>query len=386
MHSYLSPSELTAALSITDLSADDSGHALSQLPSAVSGALAACWGVPVMEHRPSPLVSTRDNYDRLGFSPDDITRDSRYSRHVSPTVMLRSHTSAGMPAVLDALRGEMGRYDTLHVLPGLVYRRDAVDRTHVGTPHQLDLWRLRSRGLLGVPDLTGMLGAVVDAVLPGTRWRAVPSAHPYTTAGVQLDVQVRGEWLELAEAGLVAASVLRSAGLDPRRWCGLALGMGLDRAVMLRKGIDDIRLLRSTDPRVAVQMTDLSPYRPVSAMPPVRRDLSLVCADDVDAEVLGDAARSALGADADVLAGLEVLDVTPVSELPAGARARLGLIPDRAPLGRGLPVRGSGQANVLVRLTLQSLERTLTSEEANRLRNRVYLALHDGPQLELIAV
>ena len=73
-----------------------------------------------------------------------------------------------------------------------------------------------------------------------------------------------------------------------------------------------------------------------------------------------------------MLAGLAVLAVTPAAELPAGAVSRLGLMP--------------GQANVLLRLTLQSLERTLTSTEANALRNRVYLALHDGPTLELIPV
>ncbi|SEE88844.1 phenylalanyl-tRNA synthetase alpha chain [Arthrobacter alpinus] len=372
MHTYLSHTALQSALSIPDLSEAASGHAMAAMLTSVTDALTTLWDVPVAEHRPSPLVSVRDNYDRLGFSPTDVTRDSRYSRHVSPTVMLRSHTSAGMPAVLDSLRPELGRYDTLHVLPGLVYRRDAVDRTHVGTPHQVDLWRLRSRGLLGVPDLMGMLGAVVEAVLPGARWRTISSPHPYTTAGVQLDVQVRGEWLELAEAGLVAATVLRASELDPRRWGGLALGMGLDRALMLRKGIDDIRLLRSADPDVSAQMTDLSPYSAVSAMPPVHRDLSLVCADDVDPEVLGDAARSALGPDAEVLAGVEVLAVTPVAKLPSGAVARLGIVP--------------GQANVLVRLTLQSLERTLTSAEANVVRNRVYKALHEGPNLELIAV
>ncbi|MGA7205409.1 MAG: hypothetical protein WBX27_12355, partial [Specibacter sp.] len=364
MHNYLSLTELNAALAIPELSDPAHGHAMSVLLEDVAAALAAHWNVPLATHRHSPLVATVDNYDRLGYSPDDVTRDSRYSRHVSPTVMLRSHTSAGVPALLDSLRNVQDRYDTLHVLPGLVYRRDAVDRTHVGTPHQVDLWRLQSRGWLGVAELTDMVGVVVETVLPGAQWRAVPSAHSYTTAGVQLDVRLGGAWLELAEAGLVAAPVLRASGLDPRRWGGLALGMGLDRALMLRKGIDDIRLLRSTDPRVAVQMADLAPYRAVSAMPPVHRDLSLVCADDVDADVLGDAARTVLGPDADVLAGLEVLAVTPPAALPSGAVARLGIRP--------------GQANVLVRLTLQSLERTLTSVEANELRNRVYLALHEG--------
>ena len=114
----------------------------------------------------------------------------------------------------------------------------------------------------------------------------------------------RSEWLELAECGLVAAPVLRGSGLDPRRWAGLALGMGLDRALMLRKGIDDIRLLRSENPEIRAQLLDLAAYRPVSLMPAVRRDLSLVLADaaEADVELLGDLARGALGTDADVLA------------------------------------------------------------------------------------
>ncbi|MEQ4518825.1 hypothetical protein ABLI39_05605 [Pseudarthrobacter sp. B907] len=328
-------------------------------------------------------MATADNYDRLGYSPDDVTRDSRYSRHVSPTVMLRSHTSAGVPALLDTLRSELGHYDRLHVLPGLVYRRDAVDRTHVGAPHQVDLWRLKARGLLGPAELHAMMAAVVEAVLPAAQypdvqWRATPAEHTYTAMGQQLDVLVTGpdggrEWLELAECGLVAARVLRGSGLDPRRWAGLALGLGLDRALMLRKGIQDIRLLRSEHPEVQAQLQDLRPYRPVSAMPEIRRDLSLVlgAAEDADGELLGDLARTALGADADLLASLEVLAVTPAAELPRAAVERLRLAP--------------GQVNVLIRLVLQPLDRTLTDAEANRLRNRVYVALHRGPVLELIA-
>jgi phenylalanyl-tRNA synthetase alpha chain len=349
----------------------------------VVAALERLWGVPSRTHRLSPLVATADNYDRLGYSADDVTRDSRYSRHVSPTVMLRSHTSAGIPALLDSLRSELGRYDELHVLPGLVYRRDAIDRSHVGAPHQVDLWRLKARGLLGPADLDAMMAAVVDAVLPSARypdvqWRTTPARHSYTAAGRQLDVLVtqpdgRKEWLELAECGLVAASVLRGSGLDPRRWAGLALGMGLDRALMLRKGITDIRLLRSGQPEVQSQMLDLAPYRPVSAMPEIRRDLSLVLdsATDADVELLGDRARTALGADADVLAALDVKAVSTTAELPPAAVERLRM--------------GSGQVNVLLRLVLQPLDRTLTDREANVLRDRVYVALHRGEVLELIA-
>ena len=259
MKNYLSLTELNSALALRDLTDPAAGaHAMQRLLADVVAALERCWDIPSETHRLNPLVATADNYDRLGHAPGDITRDSRYSRHVSPTVMLRSHTSAGIPAVLDSLRGEQGRYDRLHVLPGLVYRRDAIDRTHVGAPHQVDLWRIKARGLLGPADLQAMMAEVVEAVLPaakhpGVQWRATPATHCYTAAGRQLDVLVtrqdgRSEWLELAECGLVAAPVLRSSGLDPRRWAGLALGMGLDRALMLRKGMDDIRLLRSENP------------------------------------------------------------------------------------------------------------------------------------------
>ncbi|QDW30787.1 hypothetical protein FFF93_014120 [Arthrobacter sp. KBS0702] len=384
MKTYLSLPELNSALAVRDLSDPAAGpHAVQLLLAEVVAGLERLWDIPATTHRQNPLVATADNYDRLGYSGDDVTRDSRYSRHVSPTVMLRSHTSAGIPALLDTLRGETGHYDRLHVLPGLVYRRDAVDRTHVGTPHQVDLWRLKARGLLGPAELHAMMAAVVEAVLPAAeypdvQWRATPAEHSYTAMGQQLDVLVTRpdgtrEWLELAECGLVAARVLRGSGLDSRRWAGLALGLGLDRALMLRKGIQDIRLLRSEHPEVQSQLQDLRLYRPVSAMPEIRRDLSLVldAVEEADGELLGDLARTALGADAELVAALEIRAVTPATELPQAAVERLRLAP--------------GQVNVLVRLVLQPLDRTLTDAEANRLRDRIYLTLHRGRVLELIA-
>lgn len=370
MTSYLSADALGAALSLRDLSDPLQGrHALQALLDAVTAALANHWRVPSSTLRSNPLVSVEDNYDRLGFDLSAVTRDQRYSRYVSDTVMLRTHTSAMIPPLLRGL-DPVAAHDRLYVLPGLVFRRDAIDRTHVGEPHQVDLWRVSSEARLGDIDLDDMLAVIVEAVLPGANWRAVPAEHPYTEQGRQLDVSVGGDWLELAECGLIDPALLRRCGQDPARWSGLALGMGLDRAVMLRKGIDDIRLLRAVDPRIQSQMTDLDPWRPVSTMPPIRRDISVVIDQNADDETLGDSIRAALGTEADDVETVEVLARTSFDRLPQNARHRLGLTPD--------------QANALIRIVFRPLDRTMSDAEANLARNRVYLAVHDGPHLELI--
>jgi phenylalanyl-tRNA synthetase alpha chain len=274
--------------------------------------------------------------------------------------MLRSHATAMIPPALRALAADPVD-DVLLVCPGIVYRRDAIDRLHTGTPHQLDLWRV-SRRPLGNDDMDEMTRLLIDALLPGTVYRAEPRVHPYTRDGRQIDVHAGGEWVEVWECGLAHLEVLTRAGLAG--WHGLALGLGLDRFLMLRKGIPDIRLLRSTDRRVANQMLDLAPYRPVSTMPPVSRDLS-VAVDAADVvEDLGDRVRDALCGDADAVEEVSVRSQTRYEDLPPSAIARIGIAP--------------GQKNVLVRVVLRHLERTLTDGEANQLRDRIYAAVHQG--------
>ena len=367
----LDASHLCAALSLRDLTDPTQGpHAMQRLQADVIGALAAAWGCEVRTHRALPVVSARDNYDRLYYPPDGAARDARHTRWLGPGVLLRTQTSAMIPPALDQLAGDAAWTDVLLACPGLVYRRDCIDRHHVGEPHQVDLWRIRRGAPLGPADLLAMIGEVVSAALPGWRWRAVPSAHPYTVGGLQIDAAAAGdEWLEIGECGLAAPAVLADAGLagaigDGDGTTGLAMGLGLDRLLMLRKGIPDIRLLRAADPRVASQMQDLAPWRAVSSMPPVRRDLSIAVDDGDAAEELGDRVRAALGARAAAVESVEVVAETAAAALPEAARARLGLRP--------------GQKNLLVRVVLRDLDRTLTHDEANRLRDEIYAALHRG--------
>jgi phenylalanyl-tRNA synthetase alpha chain len=364
MLTMLSPGQLGRDLSVRDLTDPAAGpHAIQLVLDSAVRALARHWGCQARWRRGERIVPVADNYDLLGYDPADVTREARYSRYVDARRMLRSHSTALIPAALRALAADPVD-DVLLVCPGLVYRRDTIDRLHTGTPHQLDLWRLTRRSpAMAEQDLREMIRVLLSALLPGARYRLEERTHPYTLGGQQADVYHDGEWVEVGEGGLAHPRVLRQAGLEDS-WSGLALGPGLDRLLMLIKDVPDIRLLRSVDPRVARQMLNLDPYAPVSAMPAIRRDLSVaVNAGDL-VEDLGDRVRDALGADAACVESVQILERTGCATLPAQARARLGASP--------------GQDNLLVRVVLRDLERTLTDQEANQLRDRIYAAIHQG--------
>jgi phenylalanyl-tRNA synthetase alpha chain len=348
----MNPERLAQALALRDLTDPSAGeHAVQHVVTAIERALARAWRVPVRRDPGPRIVSVTDNYDRLRYPPDAVTRDRRYSRYLDDARMLRSHTTARIPTLLDELDDD----DVLLSVPGICYRRDVIDNRHVGEPHQLDLWRVRRGGPpLGEADLVDMIGTVLAAVLPDRPWHTPPSPHPYTLEGREIYV----DGVEVGECGLAHPEVLAPGTT------GLAMGLGLDRLTMLVKGVPDIRLLRAGDPRVAGQMRDLRPYRPVSALPPVVRDLSLAVAGELDAELLGDRVRELLGPDADAVEQVEILAGTPYDELPAAARERMGVRP--------------GQRNVLVRVILRPPTRTLTAAQANELRDRIYAGLHEG--------
>jgi phenylalanyl-tRNA synthetase alpha chain len=365
MHATITDQQLASALSLRDLSDRAQGpHAMQLLVSAVATRLESAWGCPVTVHRAPPVVTIEENYGVLGYPPQAAAREARYTRYVDERQLLRSHTTALVPGALRAAARSAGG-ELAVVCPGLVYRRDVVDRLHVGEPHQLDVWRARRATALTEHDLDELVHLVVHAVMPGAQSRTLAASHPYTDAGREVQVRAGGSWVELLECGLAARHVLAAAGLDPAEWSGLALGMGLDRALMLRKGIADIRLLRSCDPRVARQMLTLEPYREVSSMPPTTRDLSLAVDGDLTAEELGDRVRQSLTPDA--LESVEEVGVaaeTGAAGLSAHAIARIGLRP--------------GQKNVLLRLVLRHPTRTLTAAQANGIRDAVYAAVHEG--------
>lgn len=360
----ITPEYLERSLAVRDLSDPANGpHAIQMVLESVLEKLHTAWHCATQVHRANPIISVHQNYERLRYPAEATTRDVRYTRYVDQNTVLRTSATAMLPPLLDDLVHEVDVHDILLAPVGLVYRRDQIDRLHVGEPHQLDLWRIR-RGTSTEADLEEMIRLVSGVVAPGAPYHTIPAQHPYTLHGREINALVNGSWVEIGECGLAHPELLREAGLDPSEWSGLAMGIGLDRAVMLRKGLDDMRLLRSDDPRVRSQMQDLSAYRPVSNMPAIRRDLSLAVMPGLDPETIGDKVRESLGDRAVMIEDLSILSETPASDLPPQAIERIGLQP--------------GQVNLLVRLVLRHPTETLTDHAANVLRDDVYRVLHEG--------
>jgi len=369
---HLNLDQLINALSLRDLSDPGQGpHAMQRLIDEIQTAALAHYQCPLQHLRTSPLVPVRDNYDALGYPADGPAREARYSRYVAPGWMLRTQTSTLIPGWLSGWADKTPRRLGL-MTSGLVYRRDSIDRLHTGEPHQLDIWVLIPRYEVTDPDrmLREAIHLVMRAALPDHAINLSDSPHPYTEGGLQLDaLSDRNELIEIGECGLIDPGLLERTGWDPDRVTGIAMGLGLDRLLMLRKHMPDIRLLRHQDPRVQEQLQSLDRWRPVSYQPAIERDLSIATDAASDEEVLGDRIREALPDRLSWLEAVRVLDETTYEALPEVARERIGM--------------KHGQKNVLVRLTIRHPTRSITRDEANDLRNRVYTAIHEGSSMML---
>jgi phenylalanyl-tRNA synthetase alpha chain len=199
----MSPERLAASLAIPDLTDPKNGiHAINLIVQKVKQTLEATYaGTVVEEIRTDPVVSVKENFDDLLFPKDNLGRSSHYTRYVAPEKVLRTHTSAAIPSWMKKAARD-GVNDTIVVLPGMCYRRDVVDKTHCGEPHQMDIWRVkRGNPRFGRPDLIRLVETILNSVVPGYEYRANEMKHPYTIHGLEIEVLVNGSWLEVLECG-----------------------------------------------------------------------------------------------------------------------------------------------------------------------------------------
>ena len=371
MKMYIEPISTEALkkyLAIPDLTQSSRAHAIKLVYEKIAAYMRSTHAQSdVRVYRKDPIVSVEDNYDNLLIAADNISRSSTYTHYVDKTHMLRAHTSAHLPGILRELAGQGDCEDVVILLPGLAYRRDVSDKKHVGEVHMLEMWRVVKNAVrqpIVKDDLLTVVRGVAMTAAPGWQLRIVDTSHPYTEGGIEVNAVKGDRDIEILECGLIKAEILERAGLDPKAHSGWALGMGLDRLVMALKGIPDIRYLRSTNPKIAEQMANLEPYHEVSKQPAIRRDLSYCVPQRYVEEDISDDIRQALGDKLDTLESVEVLSETPSSALPEKIRQRLGCQPS--------------QKNVLVRITLRHLERSITNQEANQIYETLYAKVNKG--------
>lgn len=353
---HLTKEQLKKDLEIRDLSDSSQGkHCMQLIMNEVIDALTNYWNCQVTIYRESPIVTVEDNYDKLGIDKESVLRSEVYTRYVDDNHVLRTMASTMVPRGLQSIKDEI-KPNRLLACVGLVYRRDQIDRIHNGVHHQMDLW-YTSENPVTEKDMQDMINIIVKVITgkKNSEYITIPKIHPYTVDGREIDIVVDGKPMEILECGLTNPRILKENGCAGKY--GLALGLGLERILMIRKNIKDIRLLRSTNEKVLCQMDDLEPYKEVSCMPPVIRDMSVVVNNNLDIELLGDMIRDS-GVDEHLIEEVQILSETSYEDLPDKARERLGI--------------EEHEKNILVRVVLRSLERTLTNEECNNYRDIIY--------------
>jgi phenylalanyl-tRNA synthetase alpha chain len=183
------------------------------------------------------------------------------ARSMQDTFYVDLKDKDGLPLLLRTHTSPMQvRYARMHkppikvIAPGRTYRVDS-DATHSPMFHQVEgLWideDISFADLKGV--YTDFLRRFFEIDDLAVRFR--PSFFPFTEPSAEIDMQLKGRWLEISGAGQVHPQVVRNFGLDPERHIGFAFGSGLERLTMLRHGIEDLRLFFDGDLRFLEQFS-----------------------------------------------------------------------------------------------------------------------------------
>jgi phenylalanyl-tRNA synthetase alpha chain len=205
----------------------------------------------------SPEVEwERYNFGALNIPPDHPARDMWDTFYITEKMLLRTHTSPGQIRCMEEQKPPIKA-----IMPGLCYRHEAVDATHMDVFLQIE-------GLvvdrdISFADLKGTLELFVSLIFgPDRKTMFVPSYFPFTEPSAELLIfwegskgnsSHGGEWLEVLGCGQVHPQVLRNVGIDPRVYSGFAFGLGVERITMLKYNIPEIRLFMENDLRFLEQ-------------------------------------------------------------------------------------------------------------------------------------
>ncbi len=197
------------------------------------------------------LEDDRHNFGALNFPPDHPARDTQDTFWTTDGRLLRTHTS---PMQVRYMESHAPPFRV--VVPGRVFRNEAVDATHEAQFHQLEALVVGER--VTMADLKGAITEMATALLgSGTRTRLLPSYFPFVEPGAEFAIwwthpkTGRDEWLELGGCGMVHPRVFEAVGYQGVT--GFAFGFGIERLAMVSYQVSDIRDLFRGDLRLLEQ-------------------------------------------------------------------------------------------------------------------------------------
>jgi len=233
-------------------------HPLTQVTSEICDIFIRL-GFSVVE---GPEVETEyNNFTGLNIPLEHPSRDvfDTFYLKTQEKLLLRSHTSPVQIRMMKAHKPPLAV-----VVPGRVYRPDAVDASHSFMFHQIEGFMVAEE--IKFSDLKGVLGAFARAVFgEDIKMRFRPHFFPFTEPSAEVDISCiickgkgcsvcgRKGWLEILGSGMIHPNVFKHVGYDPKKYTGFAFGMGVERIAMLKYGINDIRLFFENDLRFLKQ-------------------------------------------------------------------------------------------------------------------------------------
>ena len=185
------------------------------------------------------------NFDALNIPKDHPSRDMQDTFWIkgADRNLLTTQTSAIQIRFM-----EQNKPPFRIIAPGKVYRNEATDATHEVQFYQIE--GLLVDKVATLAELKGTLEHVLKKIFgDDITIRFRPSYFPFVEPAVEVDMKWKDKWLEVGGAGMVHPNVLRAVNLDPKEWSGFAFAFGLDRLLMLKYGVDDIRHLYTGDLR-----------------------------------------------------------------------------------------------------------------------------------------
>jgi phenylalanyl-tRNA synthetase alpha chain len=199
------------------------------------------------------------NFEALNIPADHPARDMQDTFYFENGAILRTHTSAIQ------VRGMENIKPPFKVIgPGKVFRVERPDATHEAAFHQLEGMVVGED--INVSQLINTMKTLLSEIFKrDVDVRLRPGFFPFVEPGFELDISCqlcKGKgcsvcknvgWIELMPCGMVHPNVLKAGGIDPEKYSGFAFGLGLDRLVMMRYQIEDIRHLHSGDIRFSGQ-------------------------------------------------------------------------------------------------------------------------------------